>query len=92
VDSTGTVDGAELATRRLICVIAAAGCAFDTYELLMLPLVAGPALQELLGLGPGSPGYQQWVGRLFYVPALVVGGVWVVGGGTRRIGWGAGGC
>ena len=31
----------------LICAIAAIGFAFDTYELLMLPLIVGPALGEL---------------------------------------------
>ena len=33
-----------------VCVIAAIGFAFDIYELLMLPLIVGPALQELGGL------------------------------------------
>ena len=33
--------------RRPICVIAAIGFAFDIYELLMLPLMVRPALQEL---------------------------------------------
>ena len=32
----------------LICVIAAIGFAFDTYELLMLPLIVRPALGELV--------------------------------------------
>ena len=31
-----------------ICVIAAIGFAFDTYELLMLPLIVRPALTELI--------------------------------------------
>ncbi len=34
-------------TKWLICVIASIGFAFDIYELLMLPLIAKPALQEL---------------------------------------------
>ena len=34
-------------TQWLICVIAAIGFAFDIYELLMLPLVIGPALKEI---------------------------------------------
>ncbi len=33
-------------TAWLICVIAAIGFAFDIYELLMLPLIVGPALRE----------------------------------------------
>jgi hypothetical protein len=32
-----------------VCVIAVIGFAFDTYELLVLPLILGPAVQELLG-------------------------------------------
>ena len=36
----------------LICAIAAIGFAFDTYELLMLPLIVRPALVELLGAAP----------------------------------------
>ena len=35
----------------LVCIIASIGFAFDTYELLMLPLVAGPALAEILQIG-----------------------------------------
>ena len=34
-------------TAWLICIIAAIGFAFDIYELLMLPLIVGPALREL---------------------------------------------
>lgn len=74
-------------TQWLICVIASIGFAFDIYELLMLPLIVGPALQELLGAAPGSPEFQQWVGRLFYVPALA-GGIFGLLGGylTDRLG------
>jgi hypothetical protein len=39
----------------LICAIAVIGFAFDTYEILMLPLIAPPALRELTGAQPGSP-------------------------------------
>ncbi len=74
-------------TAWLICVIAAIGFAFDIYELLMLPLIVGPALQELIGAAPGSPDFQLWVGRLFYIPA-VAGGVFGLLGGylTDRLG------
>src|SRR6185503_16040856 len=54
----------------LICAVAAIGFLFDTYELLMLPLVGPPALAELLGVKPGSPEMNVWMGRLFYVPAI----------------------
>ena len=46
----------------LICVVAALGFAFDIYELLMLPLIVGPALLELLGAKPGTPEFNLWVG------------------------------
>ena len=70
-----------------ICAVAALGFAFDIYELLMLPLIVGPALTELGGIRPGSPEFNQWVGLLFYVPA-VAGGVFGLLGGylTDRFG------
>ena len=58
----------------LIAVIAAIGFAFDTYELLMLPLIARPALMDLLGVPATDPAINMWVGRLFYWPA-VAGGI-----------------
>src|SRR5512134_4063397 len=67
------------------------GFAFDIYELLMLPLIVRPALQELVGAMPGSPEYQMWVGRLFYIPAFAGGIVGLLGGyltdlfGRRRV-------
>jgi MFS family permease len=73
--------------RWLICAIAAIGFAFDTYELLMLPLVVAPALRELVHVAPGTPAYNQWVGLLFWIPALA-GGVFGLLGGylTDRLG------
>jgi MFS family permease len=70
-----------------VCVIAAIGFAFDTYELLMLPLVVGPALQELAGYTRGTPEFARWFGLLFYVPA-VCGGIFGLLGGylTDRFG------
>ncbi len=75
----------------LICVIASIGFAFDIYELLMLPLIVRPALQELVGAAPGTPIFQMWVGRLFYIPAIAGGVFGLVGGyltdrlGRRRV-------
>ncbi|MBA2301782.1 MAG: MFS transporter [Acidobacteria bacterium] len=75
----------------LICGIAAIGFAFDIYEILMLPLIVRPALLELTGAAPGSPEFQMWVGRLFYIPAFAGGIFGLIGGyltdrlGRRRV-------
>jgi nitrate/nitrite transporter NarK len=74
-----------------ICAIAAIGFAFDIYEILMLPLIVRPALLELTGAAPGSPEFQMWVGRLFYIPAFAGGIFGLLGGyltdrfGRRRV-------
>src|ERR671913_2490180 len=78
-------------TQWLICAIAAIGFAFDIYEILMLPLIVRPALLELTGAVQGSPEYQTWVGRLFYIPAFAGGIFGLIGGyltdrfGRRRV-------
>ena len=71
----------------LICTIAAIGFAFDIYELLMLPLIARPAILELGGFSPADDGFKVWVGRLFYIPAIA-GGIFGLLGGylTDRLG------
>src|SRR5688500_18357604 len=78
-------------TQWLICIIAAIGFAFDIYEILVLPLIVRPAALELLGAAPGSPEFQMWVGRLFYIPAFAGGIFGLLGGyltdryGRRRV-------
>ncbi len=71
----------------LICIIAAIGFAFDIYEILMLPLIVGPALRDLVNVQPGTPAYNDWVGLLFFIPAFA-GGVFGLLGGylTDRLG------
>ena len=75
----------------LICAIAALGFAFDIYEVLMAPLVVGPAIGELTGFKPGTPDFNFWVGMFFWVPALVGGVFGLLGGyltdrfGRRRV-------
>src|SRR5260221_6702137 len=64
----------------VIVVIAALGFAFDSYELLMLPLIVRPALIELLHVAPTSPAINDWAGLIFYVPA-VAGGIFRLLGG-----------
>src|SRR5919106_4148315 len=70
-----------------ICGVAALGFAFDSYELLMLPLIVRPALADLLGVAPNSLEGNSWVGTLQYVPA-VAGGIFGLLGGylTDRLG------
>ena len=57
----------------------------------MLPLIVRPALLELTGAAPGSPEFQMWVGRLFYIPAFAGGIFGLLGGyltdrfGRRRV-------
>jgi predicted MFS family arabinose efflux permease len=75
----------------IICTIAAIGFAFDSYELLMLPLIVRPALAELLGVPANSPVINEWVGVIFYVPAVAGGIFGLLGGyltdlfGRRRV-------
>ena len=64
----------------VICGVAALGFAFDLYETLVLPLIARPALAALGNFKPGSPGYNLWVGLLFYLP-LASGGIFGLLGG-----------
>jgi nitrate/nitrite transporter NarK len=75
----------------VICIIASIGFAFDTYELLVLPLIVRPALTELGKLQFGSPAFGHWRDLLFYVPAMAGGIFGLLGGyltdrlGRRRI-------
>jgi MFS family permease len=75
------------ATIAIVCFIAAIGFAFDIYELLMLPLILRPALQELGGISPGTPEFEYWRGMLFFVPAMV-GGIFGLFGGYLTDLWG----
>src|SRR3954464_2367518 len=78
-------------TTTLIAIIAAIGFAFDSYELLMRPLIVRPALMELLGVPATAPAINQWVGYLFYWPAVAGGVFGLLGGyltdlfGRRRV-------
>ena len=88
---------ADLARPRLtavewvICVISAIGFAFDSYVLLMLPLIVRPALVDLLGVSANNPAVNNWVGILFNVPAVAGGLFGLLGGyltdvfGRRRV-------
>jgi len=91
--TTGTEQGSRALTplQWTICGVAALGFAFDTYELLMLPLIVRPALAELLQVEPNSLAVNSWVGTLQYVPAVAGGIFGLIGGyltdllGRRRV-------
>ena len=75
----------------LICGVAALGFAFDSYELLMLPIIIRPALADLLYVAPNSLAVNDWVGTVQYVPAVAGGIFGLLGGyltdlfGRRRV-------
>lgn len=79
----------------LIVSIAALGFAFDIYELLVMPLIARPALVELLGVDPNSHAGNQeilrWNSYIMYASAICGGIFGLIGGyltdwlGRRRV-------
>src|SRR3954463_2009103 len=88
---TDQVQSRLTALQWTICAIAAVGFLFDSYELLMLPLVVRPALIDLLGVPASSPLINDWSGFLFSVPAIAGGIFGLLGGyltdwfGRRRV-------
>ena len=86
-----TSKGGFSLTQWLVIVIASIGFLFDTYELLMTPLVAVPAIAELLNLPPNNPIVTDWTGRMLWITALCGGTFGLMGGwlidryGRKRI-------
>ena len=78
-------------TQWLILTVAAIGFLFDTYELLMTPLVGVPAIAELLNLPANHPAVTDWMGRMLWITALCGGVFGLLGGwlidrfGRKRI-------
>jgi MFS family permease len=64
----------------LVVIVAAIGFLFDTYELLMTPLVLAPALSELLRVPANHPEVRAWVGRVLWMTALSGGVFGLLGG------------
>ena len=64
----------------LVLIVASVGFLFDTYELLMLPVIAGPAISELLGVPPNNPAVRDWISRLLWLSALSGGVFGLLGG------------
>ena len=71
----------------LIFAVGGIGFGFDTYVLLILSLVVQPALSEMLIAKPGSPIFNMWVGRLFYIPAVCGGVFGLLGGYLIDLPW-----
>lgn len=78
-------------TQWLIVAIAAIGFLFDTYELLMTPLVGVPAIAELLQVPANNPVVTKWMGNMLWLSALCGGVFGLLGGwlidrfGRKRI-------
>jgi MFS transporter len=93
MSTTGTTSTPAALTpvQWLICGVSAMGFAFDSYALLMLPLIVRPALAELLQVQGNSLAVNEWVGYMQYVPAVAGGIFGLIGGyltdilGRRRV-------
>ncbi len=74
-------------THWLIIIIASLGFLFDTYQLLMTPLVGPAAISELLKVPLSNQLVSDWMGKLLWLSALS-GGVFGLLGGwlTDRLG------
>src|SRR5216117_3989758 len=74
-------------TAWLVLSVASIGFLFDTYELLMTPLVGVPGLAEVLQVPPNNPLVTQWMGNLLWITALCGGVFGLIGGWlTDRLG------
>ena len=91
MNETSSSGGGLTRVQWLICAIAALGFAFDIYELLVFPLIARPALAELLKVNPASKtGFDQinsWITYIMWGSALCGGTFGLMGGWlTDRLG------
>lgn len=97
-DELSTEKSGLTTTQWLICIMAAIGFAFDTYELLMLPLILVDVISNLSPAPPGDPAwvrggdmFSYWAKLLFFVPAIAGGVFGLLGGyltdllGRRRV-------
>jgi len=64
----------------LVLIVAAIGFLFDTYELLMFPVVGADALGELLKVPAESDAVRLWSGRMLWIAALCGGIFGLLGG------------
>lgn len=66
--------------RVLVLLVAGIGFLFDTYELLMFPVIGRDALSELLKVAPTDTAVKEWTGRLLWIAALCGGVFGLLGG------------
>lgn len=66
--------------RFLVVLVAAIGFLFDTYELLMFPVIGSDAVAELLNVAPTDPVVRLWAGRMLWIAALCGGFFGLLGG------------
>jgi MFS family permease len=67
-------------TRSLVLLVAIIGFLFDTYELLMLPVIGTSALGDLLSVAPDAQIVRDWAGRILWIAALCGGVFGLLGG------------
>ncbi len=78
-------------TRILVLAVAVIGFLFDTYELLMLPVIGAGALSDLLGVPRNHESVRWWIGTILWSAALAGGIFGLLGGwmidrfGRKRI-------
>jgi MFS family permease len=78
-------------TRVLVLIVAVIGFLFDTYELLMLPVIGAGALSDLMKVPPDDARVRWWIGAILWIAALCGGVFGLLGGwmidrfGRKRI-------
>ncbi len=70
----------SLVVRILVLLVASIGFLFDTYELLMFPVIGSSALSELLKAPADSDIVRLWAGRMLWIAALAGGFFGLLGG------------
>lgn len=66
--------------RVLVLLVAAIGFLFDTYELLMFPVIGADAVSELKKVPVDSDTVRLWIGRMLWIAALCGGAFGLLGG------------
>lgn len=86
-DQPSASPGLSPTTRLLVILIASIGFLFDTYELLMFPVIGSDAIAELLYhqdftqlTFAQEQGVREWAGRMLWIAALCGGAFGLLGG------------